>query len=171
VASHDCELCTTDGGSLVLRNDELRVVLVDDADHPGFCRVIWNAHVREMTDLQPPQIARLMGAVFAVEGAVRAVLAPQKINLASLGNLTPHLHWHVIPRYETDAHFPRPVWAERLREEDAGGRDIRRTKLDTLSPGRPRATTICLYKPRRSPALGPSHFGRPGLRRFTRRRR
>jgi diadenosine tetraphosphate (Ap4A) HIT family hydrolase len=133
VASHDCELCTTDGGSLVLRNDELRVVLVDDADHPGFCRVIWNAHVREMTDLQPPQIARLMGAVFAVEGAVRAVLAPQKINLASLGNLTPHLHWHVIPRYETDAHFPRPVWAERLREEDAGGRDIRRTKLHTLA--------------------------------------
>ncbi|MFN8738217.1 MAG: HIT family protein [Betaproteobacteria bacterium] len=118
---------------LVLRNDDLRVVLVDDADHPGFSRVIWNAHVREMTDLQPPQIARLMDAVFAVEHAVRTVLAPHKINLASLGNLTPHLHWHVIPRYETDAHFPRPVWAERLREEEAAARAARRAWLDALA--------------------------------------
>jgi len=128
-----CDLCSTDGGMLVLRNDNLRVVLVDDADHPGFCRVIWNAHVREMTDLQPPQIARLMDAVFAVEHAVRTVLAPHKINLASLGNLTPHLHWHVIPRYETDAHFPRLVWAERLREEEAAARAARRARLDALA--------------------------------------
>ncbi|MFN8821469.1 MAG: HIT family protein [Betaproteobacteria bacterium] len=128
-----CDLCSTDGGMLVLRNDDLRVVLVDDADHPGFSRVIWNAHVREMTDLQPPQIARLMDAVFAVEHAVRTVLAPHKINLASLGNLTPHLHWHVIPRYETDAHFPRPVWAERLREEEAAARAARRVRLDALA--------------------------------------
>ena len=128
-----CDLCSTDGGMLVLRNDDLRVVLVDDADHPGFSRVIWNAHVREMTDLQQPQIARLMDAVFAVEHAVRTVLAPHKINLASLGNLTPHLHWHVIPRYETDAHFPRPVWAERLREEEAAARAARRARLDALA--------------------------------------
>ena len=128
-----CDLCSTDGGTLVLRNEELRVVLVDDADHPGFCRVIWNVHDREMTDLQPPQRARLMSAVFAVEAAVRAVLAPHKVNLASLGNLTPHLHWHVIPRYETDAHFPRPVWAERLREENAAARAARRARLDTLA--------------------------------------
>ena len=32
------------------------------------------------------------------------------INLASFGNRTPHVHWHVIPRYHDDAHFPDPVW-------------------------------------------------------------
>ena len=46
-----CELCAADGGELLYRDAKLRIVLVNDADYPGFCRVIWNAHVREMTDL------------------------------------------------------------------------------------------------------------------------
>jgi diadenosine tetraphosphate (Ap4A) HIT family hydrolase len=129
----NCDLCTNDGGTLVLRTDVLRIVLIDDADHPGLCRVIWNAHVKEMTDLEPAHMARFMGAVFAVEDALRAVLAPEKINLASLGNMTPHLHWHVIPRYATDAHFPSPIWGTRQREEDEAARSARRAKLVQLS--------------------------------------
>ena len=130
----DCPLCSADGGRVVLRTDDLRVVLVDDeADYPGFCRVVWNAHVREMTDLEPAQIARFMGAVFAVEDAQRAVLAPLKINLASLGNMTPHLHWHVIPRFADDAHFPRPIWSARSRDADAASTDARRELLPTLA--------------------------------------
>ena len=127
-----CDLCAADGGVVVLRNALLRVVLVDDADHPGFCRVIVNAHVREMTDLEPGQIARVMGAVFAVEDALRAVLAPAKINLASFGNMTPHLHWHVIPRFADDAHFPQPVWGTRQRESDAAALAQRRARLPEL---------------------------------------
>ncbi|MGH8619442.1 MAG: HIT family protein [Burkholderiales bacterium] len=110
-----CELCSQPGGTLLYRNRSLRIVLVDDADYPGFCRVIWNAHVREMTDLAPAARARLMRAVFATEAAVRTVYRPHKINLASLGNAVAHLHWHVIPRHPDDAHFPQPVWAARQR--------------------------------------------------------
>ncbi len=128
-----CDLCTTDGGTLVLRTTDLRIVLVDDADHPGFCRVIWNAHVKEMTDLEPAQMARFMGAVFAVEDALRTVLAPDKINLASLGNMTPHLHWHVIPRYATDAHFPNPIWGARQRDEPQDALAARRLTLPQLA--------------------------------------
>lgn len=127
-----CDLCTTDGGTVVLRNPLLRVVLVDDGDYPGFCRVIVNAHVREMTDLEPGQIARVMGAVFAVEDALRAVLAPLKINLASFGNMTPHVHWHVIPRFADDAHFPQPVWGARQRESHADAIAQRRARLPEL---------------------------------------
>ena len=43
------------------------------------------------------------------------MLEPHKINLASFGNLTPHLHWHVIPRFEDDPHFPNSIWGERQR--------------------------------------------------------
>jgi diadenosine tetraphosphate (Ap4A) HIT family hydrolase len=49
-------------------------------------------------------------SVFAVELALRATLRPHKLNLASLGNVTPHLHWHVVPRFPADPHFPDPVW-------------------------------------------------------------
>ncbi len=105
-----CELCGQDGGEIIFRNDFLRIVLVDDADYPGFCRVICNAHIAEMTDLEISQRSTLMMTVCKVEQALREVLQPDKINLASLGNMTPHLHWHVISRFKQDKHFPQPIW-------------------------------------------------------------
>lgn len=111
-----CELCCEDGGEILFRNDKLRVVLVDDGNYPGFCRVIWNAHVAEMTDLLPADHSLMMRTVCQVETALREVMTPLKINLASLGNMVPHLHWHLIPRYADDAHFPNPVWAPAVRQ-------------------------------------------------------
>jgi diadenosine tetraphosphate (Ap4A) HIT family hydrolase len=107
----DCELCRTPGGEVLYRNSALRIVWADEPDYPGFCRVIWNDHVREMTDL--PALARqdLMTAVFATETALRSLMTPDKVNLASLGNVVPHVHWHVIPRFLEDRHYPSPIWA------------------------------------------------------------
>lgn len=105
-----CELCDHIGGELLWQDGQCRVVLVDDRDYPGFCRVIWGSHVKEMTDLPPGQRMHLMRVVFAAENAVRQMLQPDKVNLASLGNLVPHIHWHVIPRYSYDRHFPNPIW-------------------------------------------------------------
>ncbi|GAA4022985.1 HIT family protein [Actimicrobium antarcticum] len=110
-----CELCNNDGGEVIVSNDQFRVLLVDDAGYPGFCRVVWTAHVAEMTDLLPAERSTLMAAVCKVEMALREVMAPHKINLAALGNMVPHLHWHVIPRFTDDAHFPAPVWAAPAR--------------------------------------------------------
>ena len=93
-----------------------RVVLLNDVDYPAYCRVELIAHVKEMTDLQPTERTRLMKVVFAVEAAMREMFNPTKINLASLGNKTPHVHWHVIPRFENDKHFPNSHWGEVLRE-------------------------------------------------------
>ena len=114
-----CPLCTEQGGVLIHRDDFARIVAVDEPDYPGFIRVIVAAHVREMTDLAGPERARLMAWVWAVEAAQREVLAPLKVNLASLGNVVPHLHWHLIPRAADDAHFPQPIWGTRQREPDA----------------------------------------------------
>lgn len=114
--SEACELCRNTGGTLLWEDASMRIVRVADADYPGFCRVIWKAHVREMTDLAPEQRQRLMQLVFAVEGVVRDLLTPDKINLASFGNMTPHLHWHIIPRWQDDRHFPEPVWGKVQRE-------------------------------------------------------
>jgi len=102
----DCELCDCSAESVLWQDAFCRIVLIDDAAYPGFCRVILARHIREMTDLTAAERTRLMDAVFATEAALREVLAPDKINLASLGNAVPHLHWHVIPRYRDDAHFP-----------------------------------------------------------------
>lgn len=114
----NCELCVLDGGEVIVKTEQLRVVLIDDVNYPGFCRVIWNAHAKEMTDLAIADRSALMQAVCKVEQAVREVMHPDKINLASLGNMVPHLHWHVIPRYLDDAHFPQPIWAASKRASE-----------------------------------------------------
>jgi len=110
-ASIQCELCDASRGDVIVSNTHWRVILVDDANYPGFCRVIWNEHVKEMTDLSDADRSTLMQVVWKTESAIRSVMQPHKINLASLGNMVPHLHWHLIPRYTDDAHFPNPIWA------------------------------------------------------------
>jgi diadenosine tetraphosphate (Ap4A) HIT family hydrolase len=111
-----CELCEGDGGEILWQDERCRVVRIEDEDYPGFCRVVWASHVREMSDLSDIDRGHFMRVVFAVERALRDALAPFKINLASLGNVTPHLHWHVIPRFPDDRHFPNPIWASPERE-------------------------------------------------------
>lgn len=111
-----CAFCDGDGGQVLWRNQTCRVVLVDDARFPGFCRVVLGRHARELTDLDPAERAEVMRVVFAVERALRDVCRPDKVNVASLGNVTPHVHWHVIPRWQTDSHFPDPIWAAERRQ-------------------------------------------------------
>lgn len=128
-----CPLCDTDGGLVVLRAAHWRIVLADDADHPAFTRVVWNAHCAEMSDLDENARSELVDVVLRVESVQRKALRPDKINLASLGNQVPHLHWHVIPRWRDDRHFPNAVWgAERAEGREQA--DVRtaavRARLD-----------------------------------------
>jgi diadenosine tetraphosphate (Ap4A) HIT family hydrolase len=111
-----CELCREAGGVLVFQAPRWRVIRAEDAAFPAFYRVVWRAHVAEWSELSLAEQAALMGAVGAVERVLREALAPTKINLASLGNVVPHLHWHVIARFDWDSHFPAPVWAAPVRE-------------------------------------------------------
>ncbi len=116
---NSCELCTSPGGELLWQDDRCRIIRVSGAEgaaFPGFCRVIWQAHVREMADLAPAERAYMRDVVDAVELVVRRAVTPDKINLASLGNVVPHLHWHVIPRWADDSHFPAPIWAVPCRD-------------------------------------------------------
>mgnify|MGYP000509974089 FL=1 len=127
-----CELCDLKVPT-VYRNDKLSVIIVDDAAYPGFCRVIWNDHVKEMSDLSQDDRLAINEAVYLVELALVSVMKPLKVNLASLGNMVPHLHWHLIPRFEDDAQFPSPVWAPAVRTTDESVLAARRALLPQLA--------------------------------------
>ncbi len=111
-----CPLCDAEGGALVWQSSWLRVIRAEEAGFPAFYRVVWAAHVAELSDLSGPDRQRCLDAVVAVEQALREHLQPAKINLAALGNMVPHLHWHVIPRWRDDSHFPAPIWATAQRD-------------------------------------------------------
>lgn len=116
----DCVLCTQATGVPLWHDDAWRVIRVQDADFPAFYRVIARHHVAEFSALLAPERARCMDLVCAIERVLIEQLRPAKINLAALGNMVPHLHWHVIARFEWDSHFPQAVWGLRQREVPAG---------------------------------------------------
>lgn len=132
MAEMACPLCAEDGGALVWRGEHLRVIRAQEAGFPAFYRVVWNAHVAEFSDLSAAERAHCMEAVALVEQALREYLAPTKVNLAALGNMVPHLHWHVIARFGWDSHFPSPVWAPAQRPSPAAQEDAVRALLPAL---------------------------------------
>lgn len=128
-----CHLCDDDGGFVVWHDDAWRVVrVVDDPSHPVFYRVVSRRHVAEFSDLAPDERVQCMALVAAVERVLRERAKPLKVNLASLGNLVPHLHWHVVARYADDRQFPHPIWAPPQRESDPAALAARRAALPAL---------------------------------------
>lgn len=115
----DCPLCSSDGGRVVFRTDKFRIIHAEELGFPAFYRLIWNAHVREFTDLAEDDQSLCWQALAIVERCLRQHVSPDKINLASLGNQVPHLHWHVIGRFAWDSHFPAAVWAAPMRPADS----------------------------------------------------
>lgn len=127
--SNTCPLCAADGGTLVWRGARVRVIRADEAGFPAFYRVVWNAHAAEFSDLSAAERVHCMEAVAAVEQVLRDHLRPTKVNLAALGNMVPHLHWHVIARFAWDSHFPAPVWAAAQRPAPASEEAALRARL------------------------------------------
>jgi diadenosine tetraphosphate (Ap4A) HIT family hydrolase len=123
----DCPLCNpATREHLIWSSRRCRVILAADPDYPAFCRVIWRDHVAEMTQLRAAERSYFLSVVFAVEESLRRLLRPAKMNLASLGNQVPHLHWHVVPRFRDDAHFPDSIWSTRRRRGRKHGVDARK---------------------------------------------
>lgn len=113
-----CPLCGPVADKVVWEDNQVRVLHVDDKNFPGFCRVVWREHITEMTDLATFDQRYLMEVVLTVERGLRTLLDPDKINLASFGNQVPHLHWHIVPRFIWDSHFPDAIWAAPKRDAD-----------------------------------------------------
>lgn len=128
----DCLLCRQHAGIPVWRDAAWRVIRAEDADFPAFYRVIARHHVGEFSDLLAPERARCMDIVCTIERVLIEQLQPTKINLAALGNMVPHLHWHVIARFADDTHFPDPVWAPARRPAHVARLEALRQQLPAL---------------------------------------
>jgi diadenosine tetraphosphate (Ap4A) HIT family hydrolase len=114
-----CLLCEGPGGRVIVQAPRWRLVHAQEAGFPAFYRLVWQEHVREFSQLARAERTECMDVLVAMEEALIAQLQPDKVNLASLGNAVPHLHWHAIARFTWDTHFPGAVWAGAQRPADA----------------------------------------------------
>jgi diadenosine tetraphosphate (Ap4A) HIT family hydrolase len=88
------------------------VTLNRDQFFPGYCFVFTKLHVTELFHLDRKLRSAVMEEVTAIATALYTLFQPAKINYELLGNMVPHMHWHIVPRFVTDPLWPRPIWAE-----------------------------------------------------------
>ena len=74
-------------------------------------------HVTRLDQLTSDEWLAYAADLHRVVSAIVAVCKPDHINVESLGNLVPHLHWHVVPRYKNDGRWGQPIWAPRRRSQ------------------------------------------------------
>jgi diadenosine tetraphosphate (Ap4A) HIT family hydrolase len=87
--------------------------------------------IREIYELPSADRAQLMEEIAQASNALTVLYAPDKINVAALGNIVPQLHVHVIARFTGDAAWPDPVWGLLAGEPyDAGAAEVIVKKLN-----------------------------------------
>jgi len=106
-----CSRYGESGGELHIADLDLsRVFLHEDQFFPGYVLLVLRRHVSELYDLPAPERATLMEEVSRVAQALARVFRPVKMNYELLGNLVPHIHWHLVPRLAADPGLRAPIW-------------------------------------------------------------
>jgi diadenosine tetraphosphate (Ap4A) HIT family hydrolase len=111
----DCPMCSrwdTDSDLRIIELPHSYVILNRDQFFPGYTLLFTKNHVTELFHLDRELRAALMEEVSLVAQALYTVFTPAKINYELLGNMVPHIHWHIVPRFSSDPLWPRPIWAE-----------------------------------------------------------
>ena len=85
-------------------------VLGEHQFHKYYCMILSKQCVREVHHLAVEDRNALMADVFAAGEFLETWTACKKINYSCLGNLQPHIHWHIFPRYEDDPDFSLSPW-------------------------------------------------------------
>ncbi|MBI2354324.1 MAG: HIT family protein [Deltaproteobacteria bacterium] len=110
-----CPMCSrweTDNDLRIVELPHSYVVLNRDQFFPGYTLLFTRQHVTELFHLDRRTRSELMEEVSLVAHALYAVFRPTKINYELLGNMVPHMHWHLVPRFAHEPLWPRPIWAE-----------------------------------------------------------
>ena len=109
-----CPMCTKWPDEPDLRIKELDhcfVLLNRDQYFPGYTFVFTKNHVTELFHLDRQVRAEVLEEVNLVAAALYNLFRPAKMNYELLGNMVPHMHWHLVPRFASDPLWPRPIWS------------------------------------------------------------
>lgn len=89
-----------------------RILLANDQQYPWFILVPMVNEISEIIDLSEAQQQQLWQESARFSHLLKAAYAPDKLNVAALGNVVPQLHIHHVARFTTDAAWPAPIWGK-----------------------------------------------------------
>ena len=111
----DCFMCRRweyDRDLQIVELEHSYVILNRDQFFPGYTLLFARQHVTELFHLDRAVRSGLMEEVSRVAEALFTLFRPDKINYELLGNMVPHIHWHLVPRHASEPLWPRPIWSE-----------------------------------------------------------
>lgn len=92
------------------------VTIYKEESHIPWLKIFTTQKYKELTDCPKELRDKLYLCVEATEKLMRNYYQPAKINIAMFGNYVPHLHIHIMARFENDAFFPESMWGKQQRE-------------------------------------------------------
>ncbi|MBO8174106.1 MAG: HIT family protein [Thermococcus sp.] len=107
-----CPFCNANPEVLLYEDDLIRILIDSYPANRGHLLVVPRRHVEKWEKLSfEEKVALLRGIELAIE-KLKQTLNPDGFNVGinlgkAAGQTVPHLHIHVIPRYEGDTNFPR----------------------------------------------------------------
>jgi diadenosine tetraphosphate (Ap4A) HIT family hydrolase len=110
-----CLMCSRWAAEPYLRIAALKhcfVLLNADQFFRGYTFVVTRRHVTELFHLDLAERQEIIEEVNRVAAALFQTFRPAKMNYELLGNMVPHMHWHLVPRFTDDPLWPRPIWSE-----------------------------------------------------------
>ena len=98
----------------VYENDLIKVE-VEKSTIP-WLKIFSQKPYKEFSECDTQTKTEILRALDVIEKKMISYYNPKKINIASFGNYLPHLHFHIMARFEEDSHFPEPMWGKQHRE-------------------------------------------------------
>lgn len=101
----------------------------------GYCVLVSRAHHTELSQLDERERSAFLAEMCLLARAIEDCFRPHKLNHELLGNLVPHLHWHIFPRSQNDPESLKPVWLalDRADRDEAEKRRLTTGPLDRLT--------------------------------------
>lgn len=115
-----CPMCSRWDDDADLRITEFAhsyLILNRDQFFPGYCLLFAKTHETELFHLDQAVRQEMLEEITQVAAVLSRLFQADKINYELLGNMVPHIHWHLVPRCATDPLWPRPIWAESHQEQ------------------------------------------------------
>ncbi len=113
-----CNLCTQltqwkkgELSNFIFEFENSILILGSHQFYEGYCVLLSKHHAHEMHELRKETRQQMFDELMQATTAISKAFNPLKMNHASLGNIEPHLHWHIFPRYESDPNHKKDPWS------------------------------------------------------------
>jgi diadenosine tetraphosphate (Ap4A) HIT family hydrolase len=100
--------------SVIYENSNIKIE-IEESEIP-WLKIFTQMPYKEMSEVPTEIKMEIYTLLDLIEKEMLAYYQPKKINIASFGNYMPHVHWHIMARFEEDSYFPEPMWGTRQRE-------------------------------------------------------